>query len=175
MSTQIQGFDIGRKLWNDLDKPDGLNTEMSGLGSNMDGRNQPSLKDDNMDDIDSLVPQSYLSRDTQGDAGRGLSPFRDDENDLDGAVKSELAKDVSLLAGRKMSPFDTEEQDIALRDEEAFELTGNLPGVVKRNSFSILDLLNDIMKKQNKMQEQIDAIQGGKKLGKKISLFRIML
>lgn len=108
-TLEIQGFDIGRKLWKDNTKSNGAETKLSDLVSNMGGRNLPSLRDE-FSDLDDSV-ESFLTKDTPAFAERGLPLFNDELQDQDVASEPYQAKNTSEITERKLALLEDENED----------------------------------------------------------------
>ena len=167
-ANQIHGFDIRRKLWQDIVKADGVETELTDLGSNMDGRSLP-FPSEELADLDRAV-ESYLSKYAPDVAERNLPLFHDEQQDLDDTVESYVTNDDPDLADRNFPIIDDQQQELAEQDAALSDLNGDLQDVSKRNSLTMFDLLSEIVKIRDDMQEQIDELKEGWKLGKKVLL-----
>ena len=194
---EIEGFDIGRKLWKDKAKSDEAETELTNLGSNMDGRSMPLLSDE-LSDLDDSVElvltkdtpdfaerglplfddelqgqdaaiEPYLTKETPEFSDRGLSPLDDEQQD---AIEAYVNRDMSDHVDRGLPPFDDEQLDLEELNAAVPDLTGDDLDVDKRNSLTIFDMFNDISDRLDDIQKQVNELKEGKKIGKTFLTFR---
>ena len=173
IANPVQGFDIGRKLWKDGGaKFDETESELTNLGPYLEERSLPIQSDElrNMDDEN----EALSNNDNPDIANIDLpvlaerdSPLLDDElHESDDSIAPYFNQDVSdpiekgwSLAGDKQQAF--EEPDAAMSDiaEDGSDFD-------KRNGLTIFDMFKDISDRLDAMQDQIDELKDGKKLGK---------
>ena len=200
MANQIQGLDIGRKIWQDMDTSDEAETELINLPflrddlGNLDDENEAHLTDDlpdfterDLHDFTGIGSQhalieTYLTKNTPQFAER-RSPIVDDAQQAHNhGIDNYLNQDVSEPFERGSWPLASEEhQELEKKERALFDIAKDSPGVDKRNVPTMFDMFQDIAvrldaleNKQGDMQEQIDELLNGKKLGKKV-LFSIFI
>ena len=191
---QIQGFDIGRKLWQDTAKSDEAETELTDLESNMAGRMQPLLANI-LPDLDNAI-DSRLTKDIPDVADRGMSLLDDaDESYLTKTILDFVDRGLPLLDNEQQEFYDAGQRDftedildhadrgVTLLDDKQQELRGADESYLTKDIVSrgvplsllrdITTKLDNIMTKQDHMQAQIEELQEDKKLGNTILQFHL--
>ena len=163
LASKIQGFDIGRKLWKDMiAKPEDAKTELTNLEPDLDGRILPLLSDKfrNTDGVN----EASLTDDSPVFADRGSQVLDDELQDRD----DDFNQDVSDPIERGWALIDKEQHAFKDPDTAISDIGEDDPDIDKRNGLTIFDMFKDISDRLNAMQEQIDELKDGKKLGKKL-------
>ena len=183
MDNQIEGFDIGRKLWKDgIAKFDETEAELTNLGPDLDGRIVSLLSDEfgNMNDEN----EAFLTDDNPDFAERGSpnfaakgspdfavrsSPLIDDElQDGDDMIAPYFNQDVQDHIERGWALADKEQQAFEEPDTAISDIAEDDLGLDKRNGLTIFDMFKDISDRLDDIQKQVNELKDGKKLGKKL-------